>query len=189
MLRPVTSAAYLSLTLLTSRSSAFHLQSLPFAERSVSRLMSSSSAFTIPDQPARFARAQKENNQRYLDITTVYDPSVLKNKRVAVTGANRGIGLALAKELTEVGANLVAIVRTSSDELDALNPAEVVTGIDVTSDEKCESLKSKISGGPIDIVSFVLWANSVSDTLSLSIMPDTSKWSERLLTTWTLPTS
>jgi NAD(P)-dependent dehydrogenase (short-subunit alcohol dehydrogenase family) len=112
----------------------------------------STRVYSIPDQPARFARAKKENNQRYLDITSVYDPSFLKGKRVAVTGANRGIGLSLAKELTEAGAQLVAIVRSSSPELEALNPAEVVKGIDVTNDGQCEGIASQIKGGPIDIL-------------------------------------
>lgn len=111
-----------------------------------------SSRYSLADQPARFAKAKKENNQRYLDITTVYDPSYLKGLRVAVTGANRGIGLALATELTEAGANVVAIVRSSSPELDALKPAEIITGIDVTNDEQCEGIKNQIKGGPIDIL-------------------------------------
>ncbi len=114
--------------------------------------MSDSERYTIPDQPARWARAQKENNQRYIDIESVYDPAYLKGKRVAITGANRGIGLALAKELVAQGGKLVAIVRSSSDELDALNPDEVVTGIDVTSDEACATISSQIKGGPIDIL-------------------------------------
>ena len=116
-------------------------------------MASSDDRYTIADQPARFARAKKENNQRYLDIASVYDPSFLKGKRVAVTGANRGIGLALATELTNSGAKLVAIVRSSSRELDALKPEEVVTGIDVTDDTKCALLGDQIKGGPIDIVS------------------------------------
>lgn len=112
--------------------------------------------YSDPNQPARFAKAKADKNQRYLDITTVYDSSFLKGKRVAVTGANRGIGLALAKELTEAGAKVVAIVRSSSAELDALKPAEVVVGIDVTNDEQCATgIASQIKGGPIDIVRFL----------------------------------
>lgn len=108
--------------------------------------------FTIPDQPARFARAKEQNNERYLNIDTVYEAGYLSGKRVAITGANRGIGLALAKELVSQGGKLVAICRTSSDELEALNPDEIITGIDVTSDEACDGIASKISGGPIDIL-------------------------------------
>ena len=114
--------------------------------------MADSERYTIPDQPARFARAKSENNERYLNIESVYDPAYLKGKRVAITGANRGIGLALAKELVAQGGKLIAIVRSSSPELDALKPEEVVTGIDVTSDEACDTIVGKISGGPIDIL-------------------------------------
>ena len=114
--------------------------------------MSDAERYSIPDQPARFARAKKENNERYLNIESVYDGSYLKGKRVAITGANRGIGLALAKELVANGGKLVAIVRSSSPELEALNPEEIVTGIDVTSDEDCEGLSAKVKGGPIDIL-------------------------------------
>jgi len=117
-----------------------------------SALAMSADRYTIPDQPARFARAKAEKNERYLDINTVYDPSYLKGKRVAITGANRGIGLSLAKELTAQGGKIVAIVRASSPELDALNPDEVITGIDVTNDEGCEELGGKVTGGPIDIL-------------------------------------
>lgn len=115
--------------------------------------MSSGPEYTIPDQPARFAKAKKENNKRYLDIESVYDPSFLKGKRVAVTGANRGIGLCLAKELVAAGGELVALVRSSSKELDDLGPADLVTGVDVTDDNMCSTLGDKIKGGPIDIVS------------------------------------
>jgi NADPH:quinone reductase-like Zn-dependent oxidoreductase len=119
-----------------------HTSALAMAER-----------YTIPDQPARFARAQKENNQRYLNIESVYDPSFIKGLRVAVTGANRGVGLSLAKELTAHGARVIAICRSSSPELEALNPEEVVIGIDVQNDEQCEGIKDMIKGGPVDIVS------------------------------------
>jgi NAD(P)-dependent dehydrogenase (short-subunit alcohol dehydrogenase family) len=114
--------------------------------------MSDSDRYSMPDQQARFARAKKESNERYLDITTVYDPAFLKGKRVAVTGANRGIGLALAKELTEAGAKLVAIVRSTSDELEKLNPDELIKGVDQTSNELCVDLEHAIKGGPIDIL-------------------------------------
>jgi short chain dehydrogenase len=123
-----------------------------FAPRTTS-LLAMSEKYTIPDQRARFARAIAENNQRYLDIESVYDPSFLKGLRVAVTGANRGIGLSLAKELTEHGAKVIAICRSSSAELEALNPEEVVLGIDVQNDDQCEGIKDQIKGGPVDIVS------------------------------------
>merc|ERR1719491_563661 len=107
---------------------------------------------SIPDQPKRFANAKEENNERFLNIESVYDPAFIKGKRVAVTGANRGIGLALAKELTSQDAQLVAICRASSPELDELKPAETVLGIDVTSEDTCATISSQIKGGKIDIL-------------------------------------
>jgi NAD(P)-dependent dehydrogenase (short-subunit alcohol dehydrogenase family) len=124
-----------------------------FSQKQSSALnMSEERRYTIPDQPARFARAKAENNERYLNIDSVYDPSYIKGKRVAITGANRGIGLALAKELVAQGGKLVALVRSTSDELEALKPDEIITGVEVTSDEACEAIASKIKGGPIDIL-------------------------------------
>jgi NAD(P)-dependent dehydrogenase (short-subunit alcohol dehydrogenase family) len=114
--------------------------------------MADAERYTIPDQPARFARAQAEKNERYLNIESVYDPAFIKGKRVAVTGANRGIGYAVAKELKEVGAEVIAICRSSSPELEKLEPAETVLGIDVTDDKACETIAGKITGGPIDIL-------------------------------------
>ena len=109
--------------------------------------------YSLADQEERFSRAKRENNQRYLDITTVYDPSKLKGLRVVVTGANKGNGLALAKELKSAGAHVIAVTRSMSDELKELEPAQIIRDIDVTNDESCAGLASKIEGGPVDIVS------------------------------------
>jgi len=151
----------------TSGSSSIPAPRTTTSATSTSLAMSSSSdesrKFSLADQVARFARAKKENNQRYLDITTVYDPSFLKGKRVAVTGANRGLGLAFATELAEVGANVVAIVRSSSEELEKLKPAEIITGVDVMDDEKCAKIASQIKGGPIDIVRAETWHGCMSN--------------------------
>jgi NAD(P)-dependent dehydrogenase (short-subunit alcohol dehydrogenase family) len=134
-------------------SSAFTVAPTTFSRTHSTALnMSEERRYTIPDQPARFARAKAENNERYLNIDSVYDPSYIKGKRVAITGANRGIGLALAKELVAQGGKLVALVRSTSDELEALKPDEIITGVEVTSDEACEAIASKIKGGPIDIL-------------------------------------
>ena len=109
--------------------------------------------YSIADQKSRFARAKREKNQRYLDIATVYDPSSLKDKRVAVTGANRGLGLALVTELAAVGAHVIAIARSSSEELEKIDVQQVITGIDVADDDKCAGLSDQIEGGPVDVVS------------------------------------
>ena len=111
-------------------------------------------SYSLADQAARVARAQQQHHTRFLNIDSVYNPSVLQNQRIAVTGANRGLGLALATAVAQVpGAQLVALVRSSSPELQALQPQQIITGMDVTNDETCAKIGEKITGGPIDIVS------------------------------------
>jgi len=51
-----------------------------------------------------------------------------------VTGANRGIGFQLTRLLRERGESVVALVRSSSAELDALD-VEVVTDVDLSADD------------------------------------------------------
>jgi len=46
--------------------------------------------YSIADQVARFERAKKEKNERYLNIASVFDGSYLKGKRVMITGGNQG---------------------------------------------------------------------------------------------------
>ena len=111
--------------------------------------------YSLANQEERYARAKRENNRRYLDITTVYNPSKLKGMRVVVTGANKGNGLALSKELKSAGAHLIAVTRSMSDELKDLEPDQLIKDVDVTDDEACANLASKIEGGPVDMVSFV----------------------------------
>ena len=48
--------------------------------------------YSIADQVARFANAKQTNNERYLDIDSVYNGGELSGKRVLVTGGNRGLG-------------------------------------------------------------------------------------------------
>ena len=48
-----------------------------------------------------------------------------------VTGANRGIGLEICRQLVARGDEVIAVCRSSSEELGSLG-AEVVDGIDVS---------------------------------------------------------
>ena len=61
---------------------------------------------SVADQVARFARAKAENNERYLNIGSVFDGGDLSGKRVLVTGGNRGLGLAIVKELVAIGRSI-----------------------------------------------------------------------------------
>ncbi|MBX3181561.1 MAG: SDR family oxidoreductase [Polyangiaceae bacterium] len=72
--------------------------------------------------------------------------------RIVVTGANRGIGLELVKQLTARGAHVVAVCREGSPELSAVSPAEVLSGVDVSSDDGVSALSERLDGAPIDVL-------------------------------------
>ena len=71
--------------------------------------------------------------------------------RVVITGANKGIGLELARQLSERGDEVIATVRQTSTELSDLD-VEVVEGIDVADDEAVARLASTLEGRTIDVL-------------------------------------
>ena len=105
--------------------------------------------FTMADQPARFAKGKAENNARML-TTEYFDGSFLKGQRVLVTGGNRGIGLALVKELVECGASVVVTCRSSNDELAALG-VQVIENCDVTDTASVAKMVESVAD-PLDVV-------------------------------------
>jgi NAD(P)-dependent dehydrogenase (short-subunit alcohol dehydrogenase family) len=68
-----------------------------------------------------------------------------------VTGASRGIGLELARQLKARGANVVAICRRSSPELDALG-VRVESGFDVTEPAAWLKLAERLAHDDIDLL-------------------------------------
>lgn len=68
-----------------------------------------------------------------------------------VTGANRGIGLALTALLKKRGHSVLAACRNSSPELEALG-VEVATGVDVGDDEGIARLKAAVGERTIDLL-------------------------------------
>jgi len=112
--------------------------------------------YSMADQVARFANAKATNDARYLDITTVYDGSGLKGKRVLITGAEQGLGLELVKEIVKQGGFWIQAGRSSSPDLDAIlkaNPSTgtIIEGIDVTKDAAMAKMVAEV-GEPVDIV-------------------------------------
>lgn len=110
--------------------------------------------FSTADQVARFAAAKKSNNERFLNIDSVYDATYLKDARVLITGANRGLGLATAAQLVQDGAKVICLVRKTSPELAALG-CEIIEGVDVTQEDQINEGVQKVSGltqEPLDIV-------------------------------------
>ncbi len=68
-----------------------------------------------------------------------------------VTGANRGIGLEICRQLVARGDGVIAVCRSSSDELGSLG-AEVVDGIDVSEPADAAALAGRLSGREIDVL-------------------------------------
>lgn len=74
-----------------------------------------------------------------------------KNHTVLITGANRGIGLALTQLMLREGAHVIAVCRQSSEALSD-SGAEVIEGIDVTSEESVQKLARAMEGRDLDWV-------------------------------------
>jgi len=106
--------------------------------------------FSLADQVARFARAQKENHERYLDITKVYDGSKFKGKRVLVIGANKGLGLELLKELKNAGAEPIGTCRSSTPEMEAA-AFQIIKDTEVTAFDSMKKACAEAKG-PLDYV-------------------------------------
>lgn len=70
---------------------------------------------------------------------------------VLVTGANRGIGLQICQQLAERGDDVIAVCRSSSDELDALG-VRVIDGIDVGSGESTAKLAQTLGDTTLDVL-------------------------------------
>jgi len=68
---------------------------------------------------------------------------------VLITGANRGIGLALARLHAERGDTVLAVCRNGNPELASCD-VEVLDGIDVRDDAALASLAKQLDGRPID---------------------------------------
>eukprot|EP00466_Bigelowiella_natans_P019361 jgi/Bigna1/128013/aug1.5_g2721 len=107
--------------------------------------------FSDPNQKRRNADAIKSDNQRILDIDSVYDGTKLKGKTILVTGANRGLGLQISQEMINQGAKVIGTTR-SSPPPEECNFYKIVSGIDVTDDDSMKKLAEELKGEKIDII-------------------------------------
>lgn len=71
--------------------------------------------------------------------------------RILITGANRGIGLALAAALHARGDEVLAACRVSSPALDELG-ARVIDGVDVTDESAMRHLSREVGDAGIDVL-------------------------------------
>src|SRR5690554_4043281 len=70
---------------------------------------------------------------------------------VLITGANRGIGLALTKEYLGRGCRVYAACRQASDEL-RQSGAQIIEGVDVTTDAGIEAVRAALGEGTLDLL-------------------------------------
>jgi NAD(P)-dependent dehydrogenase (short-subunit alcohol dehydrogenase family) len=70
---------------------------------------------------------------------------------VLVTGSNRGIGLQLCKRYANRGDDVVAVCRTTSDELSGTG-VRIIDGIDVGSGAAIDALRRELGDLPIDVL-------------------------------------
>ncbi|WP_440054762.1 SDR family oxidoreductase [Pseudoalteromonas sp. T1lg65] len=71
--------------------------------------------------------------------------------KVLVTGANRGIGLEFCKQYKALGCDVIAVVRSSSEALNALS-VKVIEGVDVASESGVRALVSALGDEKLDII-------------------------------------
>lgn len=72
-------------------------------------------------------------------------------KTAVITGANRGIGLELARQLRERGFAVIAVCRSRSPELDALE-VRIEEGIDITDRVGLEDLAARLEDTGVDLL-------------------------------------
>lgn len=72
-------------------------------------------------------------------------------KTAVITGANRGIGLALCKEYLAQGWHVIGVCRAASAELSATD-ATIITEIDVSNGEAVTRLETQLANVDIDLL-------------------------------------
>lgn len=111
--------------------------------------------YSIADQVQRFANANAEKDERFLNIDSVYSGNEIMGKRVLVTGGNRGLGLEIVKQAVADGATAIVLCRQTSDELEELvGKWNVYSGVDVSDAAAVGDAMKKIKsdGGALDYV-------------------------------------
>jgi len=68
-----------------------------------------------------------------------------------ITGANRGIGLELVRQLKDRGEDVIATCRSSSSDLNSLS-VRVETGVDITSGDSVIKLRENLNDIKVDVL-------------------------------------
>lgn len=97
----------------------------------------------------------ERSNLSYPNFTILFEAHPIKSLRIMatylVTGANRGIGLEYCRQLKERGDEVIAVCRSSTDELNNLG-VRVEDGVDVSDDRTVEQLAKRIGDRPLDVL-------------------------------------
>lgn len=72
-------------------------------------------------------------------------------KTAVITGANRGIGLALAQKLKIHGYNIIGVCRQKSDELDVI-ATDIFDDVELTNTQSITALANKLNKTSIDLL-------------------------------------
>lgn len=72
-------------------------------------------------------------------------------KTAVITGANRGIGLALAQKLKIHGYNIIGVCRQKSDELDVI-ATDIFDDVELTNSQSITALANKLNKTSIDLL-------------------------------------
>jgi len=73
------------------------------------------------------------------------------SRTVLITGANRGIGFALAQHFVSLGDRVIGVCRQSSEQLTDLD-VKVIESIDVSSSSGINQLKKEVANQTVDIL-------------------------------------
>lgn len=76
----------------------------------------------------------------------------MSGQNIVITGANRGIGLQLARKFAARLDRVYAVVRESNPELEGVDGVDVISGVDVTRAADVEQLADRLGSLDIDVL-------------------------------------
>lgn len=87
-----------------------------------------------------------------ISAQTSDDSPQAQKPTILITGANRGIGLALAKKFSTTGFDVIATARKPSKAIELKQLPVQLEALDISSQDSVDALAVKLAGQPIDIL-------------------------------------